>query len=197
MELRWPDPDMLGSYVAAMERECELAGQPDLHAKRLALIDSDPDLFFACEVNVDGTAPPIELPDGTRVARIPGYGKWMWDGEYCGGIRLRWLADGDETLPPHVFGHIGYGVVPWKRRQGYASKALRMILPEARARGLGYVEITTDEDNIASRRVIEGGGGEVYDRFTMPDYLGGGPGIRYRLDLSSIEPATSDIDPPG
>jgi len=29
-------------------------------------------------------------------------------------------------------------------RQGYATKALALVLPEARAEGLDYVEITTD-----------------------------------------------------
>jgi predicted acetyltransferase len=41
----------------------------------------------------------------------------MWDGEFCGSIGLRWLP-GTEELPPHCLGHIGYAVVPWKRRLG-------------------------------------------------------------------------------
>lgn len=38
--------------------------------------------------------------------------------------------------------------------------ALWHLLPETRALGLPYVEITTDADNIASRRVIEANGGQ-------------------------------------
>ena len=68
-----------------------------------------------------------------------------------------------EALPPTCLGHIGYSVVPWKRRLGYATAALREMLREFAAEGLRYAEITTDPDNIASRRVIEANGG-VLDR---------------------------------
>lgn len=192
MELRWPSHELLPFYVAALERGWSpSSSRPEEGRKQMEAIESDPDGFLARDVNLDGTAPPIELPDGTTVPRIPGYRKWMWDGEFCGGISLRWSAEGDESLPPHVLGHIGYGVVDWKRRRGYAKQALRMILPEARAHGLDYVEVTVDEDNIASRRVIESAGAVLYERFTMPDYHGGGPGRRYRIDLTAIEPAPS------
>jgi len=130
------------------------------------------------------------------VPRIPSIRKWIWDGEFCGGISFRWVADSDESLPPYVLGHIGYGVVEWKRRRGYATRALRMMLPEARARGLDYVELTVNEENIASRKVMEAAGAELYERFTMPDHEGGGPqGRRYRIDLTAIEPVASS--PPG
>jgi predicted acetyltransferase len=38
----------------------------------------------------------------------------MWDGDFAGAINLRWQP-GTAELPPHCLGHIGYGVVPWKR----------------------------------------------------------------------------------
>ncbi len=75
----------------------------------------------------------------------------MWDGEFCGSIGFRWQP-GTEALPPTCLGHIGYGVVPWKRGRGYATAALRMLLPHARREGLGYVEFTTDLGNHSSRR---------------------------------------------
>ena len=68
-------------------------------------------------------------------------------------------------MPSHVLGHIGYSVVPWKRRRGYATRALGLILSDAHAEGLEYVEITTDLDNIASQRVIEANGGLLVERF--------------------------------
>ena len=194
MELRWPDIEHLEHYLAALKRGWQPSStRPEERIKRIELIESDPERFLAREVNLDGTAPPIELADGTTVPCLPGYRKWMWDGEYCGGIGFRWKADGDESLPPYVLGHIGYGVVPWKRRLGYATAALRMILPEARDRRLRYVELTTDEDNTASQRVIEAAGGVLYERFTMPEWNGGGPGRRYRIDLRAISlPADQD-----
>jgi predicted acetyltransferase len=50
-------------------------------------------------------------------------------------------------------------VVPWKRGRGYATAALRAILPVARSEGLARVLITCDDDNEASRRVILANGG--------------------------------------
>jgi len=64
----------------------------------------------------------------------------MWDGEFCGSIGFRWQP-GTEVLPPHCLGHIGYAVVPWKKRRGHATRALAAMLPLARAEGLRYVEL--------------------------------------------------------
>lgn len=198
MELRWPSVELLDHYLEALERGWSpSSSRPEERRKRIDAIVADPEGFLAGEINIDGTAPPVELPDGTKMRRIPGYRKWIWDGEFGGGIGLRWVAHGDESLPPYVLGHIGYGVVPWKRDRGYATRAVLMILPEARARGLSYVELTTDEDNIASRRVMEAAGGYLYERFIMPEFHGGGPARRYRIDLSAIEPAPSAITTPG
>jgi predicted acetyltransferase len=81
-------------------------------------------------------------------------------------------------------GHIGYAVVPWKQRLGYAKSALRLILPEAKAVGLPYVEITTDPDNIASQRVIEANGGILVEHFIKPQQFGCKPGLRFRITFT-------------
>jgi len=56
-------------------------------------------------------------------------------------------------------GHVGYGVVPSRRNRGYASQMLRLTLPIAARLGIARVLVTCDEDNSASRRVIEKAGG--------------------------------------
>jgi predicted acetyltransferase len=58
------------------------------------------------------------------------------------------------------------------------------VLPLARAEGLRYVELTTDPDNVASKRVIDANGGVLHERFTKPAQYGGTPGLRYRIVLS-------------
>ena len=120
------------------------------------------------------------LPDGSTVRRLPGFNLWMWDGEFCGRIGFRWQP-GTEDLPAHCLGHIGYTVVPWKRRLSYATRALGAILPDAWAEGLRYVEITTDPDNVASQRVIERNGGVLVDEFLTVPALGGTLKRRYRI----------------
>lgn len=54
-------------------------------------------------------------------------------------------------------------MVPWKRRRGYATRALDLLLPYARAEGLSHVDPTIDADNVASRRVIEANGGTLIE----------------------------------
>jgi len=126
---------------------------------------------------------PITLPDGPTVPRLPGFRRWLWDGEFCGSIGLRWQP-GTTALPPHCLGHIGYGVVPWKQGRGYAKAALGQLLPEAKAVGLPRVEITTDLDNTASQRVILAYGGVLVEQFNKPPQFGGGPGLRFRIALA-------------
>ena len=60
-------------------------------------------------------------------------------------------------------GHIGYSVRPDERRKGYATQMLRLVLDEARRRGIPRVLVTCDEDNEASARTIERCGG-VFER---------------------------------
>jgi predicted acetyltransferase len=86
-------------------------------------------------------------------------------------------------------GHIGYSVVPWRRRRGYATSALRQILPlAAQATGLPFVEVTTDAHNIASRRVIERNGGALVEHFVTPPSHGGTAALRFRIRLSAWLP---------
>jgi len=108
----------------------------------------------------------------------------MWDGDFAGSISLRW-QHGTPLLPPTCLGHIGYSVVAWKRRRGYATTALALMLPEARNAGLPYVEIVTEVDNIASQRVIAANGGTLVERFEKAAPLGGGYALRFRIVLSA------------
>lgn len=184
MTLVWPAREHLAGYVAALER----GWSPDhirgaaTAREQLERIVRDPDAFVASLVDREAKGAPIVLADGTTVKRLPGYHLWMWDGEFCGDINARWQP-GTEALPPTCLGHIGYSVVPWKRRRGYATTALREILRLFATEGLRYAEITTDPDNIASRRVIEANGGLFVEQFTRPASLGGTPGLRYRVPL--------------
>jgi predicted acetyltransferase len=184
MELRWPGRDELAGYVDALQRGWSPNTIDDEAGRReLESIDADADHFLASLVDRAAAGPVIQLPDGSTAERIPGFRKWMWDGEFCGSIGFRW-SPGTEALPPHVLGHVGYSVVPWKRRRGCATEALRLLLEEIAEEGLRWIEVTTDPDNVASQRVIEANGGELIERFQYPPQFGRGIGLRYRISIT-------------
>jgi len=184
MQLVWPSAEHLQSYVAALEKGWSADNVRGQVAAREELdrIAADAQGFIASMVDREAKGAPVTLPDGSVVQRIPGFRQWMWDGEFCGVIGLRWQP-GTTALPPHCLGHIGYAVVPWKQGRGYATLALRQLLPAAKQEGLPFVEITTDPDNWASQRVILANGGVLFETFIKPPQFGAKPGLRYRIAL--------------
>ncbi len=185
MELVVPALSHLDAYVDALHR----GWSPDnirLEAaarEHLARIAEDAADFLAKADDRDARGGDVTLPDGSQVPRLPGFVRWMWDGEFCGQIGFRWQP-GTEALPKHCLGHIGYSVVPWKRRRGYASRALALMLPEARREGLRYVELTTDPDNLPSQKVIAANGGVFVEHFLAEAAYGDSkPELRWRIVL--------------
>ncbi len=188
MHLVRPGPEHIGSYVSALTRSWSPNNLSLATAqKELREIERSSAAFLATLDDPEGTGPPIEFDDGTTAPRLPGFRRWMWDGEFCGSIGLRWQP-GAAALPPSCLGHIGYAVVPWKRRRGYATAALAAMLPEARSVGLPYVELTTEPDNLASQRVILANGGTLVERFTASRQHGGGELLRFRILLWAQAP---------
>jgi predicted acetyltransferase len=184
MELVRPTDEHLASYTDALRRGWSPdTSRPSAGFDELARIEVDADAFLAEQTDPDGDGPAITLPDGSSVRRLPSYRRWMWDGEFAGVVSLRW-EPGTTALPPTCLGHIGYSVVPWKRLRGYATQALRDILPLAHEVGLPFVEITTDATNTASQRVIAANGGVFIEHFLKPEAHGGAVALRFHIRLA-------------
>jgi predicted acetyltransferase len=96
---------------------------------------------------------PQQVPRG----RVPGSEFWLEEAEeIVACVRLRfWLLPALELEG----GHIGYDVCPSARGRGFGTLALRLVLAEARCRGLQRVLLTADVDNAPSLKIIEKNGG--------------------------------------
>jgi predicted acetyltransferase len=188
--LRVPTLALLPVYAAALER----GWTPDnvrgevANRETLARIEGDPEGFVALTNNRAGGGPPVTLPDGSQVARLPSVQRWIWDAAdegpagFVGLINLRW-NHGHAPLPPHVLGHVGYSLVPWQRRRGHGTRALGLLLPLARELGLDHIELSTDPDNAPSQKVILANGGVLLGGFDKGAVYGHSPGLRFRIDL--------------
>jgi predicted acetyltransferase len=184
LELVVPGAQHLESYAHALEQGWSPDNLlPQAALDELARIKDNPEKFIEEQVDRDASGSPVTLPDGSIVRRLPGYKRWMWDGEFCGSIGFRWQP-GTADLPPHVLGHIGFSVVPWKRRRGYATRALALLLPSIKEEGLPHVDLTTDPENIGSQKVIAANGGLLVEHFTRPAVFGGAKGLRFRILLA-------------
>ena len=184
LELLRPAASHLPGYAAALERGWSADNVRGAVAAKeeLEQIREDPERFIERMTDREAKGPPVVLPGGSTFPRLPGFRLWLWDGEFCGSIGLRWQP-GTSELPPHVLGHVGYAVVPWKRRRGYATRALALLLPYARNEGLPHIDITADPDNVESQKVILANGGVLVERFKEPAPYGGHEALRFRVHL--------------
>ncbi|WP_353185354.1 GNAT family N-acetyltransferase [Bosea sp. (in: a-proteobacteria)] len=190
ISLRIPDRTLLGAYQAALRGGWSPNTTRDVAPEQLAAIAADPDAFLAA---LRGGPGRIRLADGREVERLPGPTRWIFaedrpERPFVGAINLRWQEDAGgrpvPALPEHVLGHIGYAILPAFAGHGYASAALAAMLRVARDAGLAQVEITCDEANAASRRVIEKNGGRLIESFVAPLH-GPEPHLRFILGTAS------------
>ena len=99
----------------------------------------------------------INLPEGY----VPCSHFWLIDDNQSilGVVRIRHNINNDFlTLEA---GHIGYDIAPSFRRNGYGKAMLKLALIKAKELGLNHVLLTADEDNIASRKIIESNSGKL------------------------------------
>lgn len=60
-------------------------------------------------------------------------------------------------------GHVGFGLAEGSRGQGYGTAGLALVIEECRRNGLTDILFTINPNNIASRRIVEKNGGQLWD----------------------------------
>ncbi len=68
-------------------------------------------------------------------------------------------------------GNIGYAIRPTKWNQGYGTLQLKLLLKEANKLKINPALVTCDEENIASKKLIEKNGGKLRDK--LPTHTNG------------------------
>ena len=92
LELFRPRLEHLPSYKAALEKGWSPDNMRPAEAAREELdkIAQNPALFIEQLDDREAKSGPVTLPDGSKAPRLPGFRRWMWDGEFCGSIGFRW-----------------------------------------------------------------------------------------------------------
>jgi predicted acetyltransferase len=125
-------------------------------AEEIAAIEADLPAHLAALNDQNGT---YRYPDGRVVPLAPFAEFWLAvDLSFIGRVQVRYELDADLGA---AGGHIGYGIRPSRRRQGFATVALKLGLAHARNRGMSRVLVTCADANIGSRLVIERNGGAL------------------------------------
>jgi len=158
-----PSLNYLASYLTALAEGH--ADTTDAHrATPLATIAANPAAHIA-SLNAQHTI--IRLPDGTELGTVPYAHLWLVaDDELIGRVSIRYQLN--ERLL-RSGGHIGYGIRPSRRRQGFGRQALVLAKHHAHKRGLQRVLLTCADDNIGSARIIESCGGVLENIEPHPD----------------------------
>jgi predicted acetyltransferase len=130
------------------------------------------------------------MPNGRENGPLgPTYHFWMHSTSgplvMAGDISLR-ISQTREIL--RYYGHIGYYVFPACRGRHYAERACRLLFRLAARHGLRELWITTNPENIPSRRTCQRLGADMVNVVKVPPghalaYAGDIEKCRYRIEL--------------
>lgn len=136
---------------------------------------------------LDSRNAAMRPPEAQFPCRVPEYRFAIHrrsDGLRVGRIHLR--VTNDQAIRSAV-GHTGYAVDEPHRRNGYAVRAIRLIIGLARHYGVAPLWVLIEPENIASRRAAERAGFQlidVVDTRSEAVALGIGPRVcRYVIEL--------------
>jgi predicted acetyltransferase len=164
------------SYFAALREGFRRGEQEIVSERRVREIEADFEGYLAAITDQRGH---ITLATGERVRKVPFSLHWLTEGDaFIGEASIR------HRLNAHLLqegGHIGYGIRPSRRGQGYGKRILALALAQCRRLGIERVLVTCLDANIASAKIIEANGGRLENLISAPS--GHGPLRRYWIAL--------------
>ncbi|WP_405106039.1 GNAT family N-acetyltransferase [Paenibacillus sp. FSL K6-1217] len=151
-----PTEALRAPYLAFYE-EWKASGEPFVPW----VTEMDPADFAGMVRSLREYASGVDIPDGW----VSSSTFWLVtaDKRVVGAVNIRHRLT-DRLL--HSGGHIGYGIVPSARRQGYASELLKQALHKAGELGIEQALVVCDAANTASERTIRRNGG-IEDKETI------------------------------
>lgn len=181
LELVPPSYNLLEAMMASCLHPLTMRDEPD------AAMTSKADLMRQLDLWPGGRQPADPM-----LGTVASYHFWMQvqtgrdTPAVAGSVALR-IAEGPEI--EMYYGHTGYHVYPPYRGHRYAERAVRLLLPLARAHGLAVLWITANPDNYASRRTCERLGATFVDVVPVPRKhvlykRGDHHKCRYRIELA-------------
>jgi predicted acetyltransferase len=176
--LEVPSLACLPAYTQALARGWSPNNIRDVSAEQLEAIRVDPPRFVASLLEQSGT---IRMPNGSEVPKLPSRMRWMWDGEFCGSIGLRWQP-GTDALPEYV---LGISASRWCR--GSTIAAMPRTPCGSCCPRRGPLALSRADDGAGEYRLrltIESNGGRLVSEFVNPLY-GPQPKLRYVIDLAN------------
>jgi predicted acetyltransferase len=164
------------SYVAALREGFRRGAQDAVSERRIRQIEGDFAAYIAAITDQRGS---IRLPTGEVAPKVPFSVFWLVeDDAFIGEAQVRHQLN---TYLIREGGHIGYGIRPARRRQGYGRLILALALEECRRLGIERALVTCMQDNVASARIIEANGGLLEN--VIDDPAGRGLLRRYWISL--------------
>jgi predicted acetyltransferase len=150
-----PTAEIHASFLQALDEY----HREDLHADLRPEILADPGRFREwAECLRDAGLAGMATDERDRVPHRVLW--WVADGEYVGRVRIN--LELNDSLRDFG-GHIGYDIRPSARGRGHATALLAAALGIANGFGIDPALLTCAPDNVASRKVIERNGGELWD----------------------------------
>ncbi|MDR1694426.1 MAG: GNAT family N-acetyltransferase [Lactobacillaceae bacterium] len=181
MELAKPSLEYRKSFIEAVNEGFSFSSLRDFTEEEKQKINNDFESFFKEKYDRVFAPAKIICEDGNSYDKVPDTTYWLVDeGEFIGQFSLRHYLN--DFLFMHG-GNIGYVIRPSKRKMGYATKGLGLVLTEARKLGLDKVMISAKEENIGSWKAIEKNGGELDNVTAMPWDTSGPRFKRYWINL--------------